>query len=179
MNRKNVMHRLMASAFAAGLIGSAAAAGPSETSSQPSAEFKKLDANRDGYLSRDEARKIRDFDKAFKEADDNRDGRLDADEFVKAQSVHERIRAGQYVDDSVITTKVKAALVKDPVVSALAVSVETRKGIVVLSGFVDNESQARRAAEVAAGVQGVVSVKSGLVVKSFLNPWISCGSSKL
>ena len=73
---------------------------------------------------------------------------------------------GELIDDSVITTKVKAALVKDPVVSALAVSVETRKGIVVLSGFVDNESQARRAAEVAAGVQGVVSVKSGLVVKS-------------
>ena len=74
--------------------------------------------------------------------------------------------AGQYIDDSVITAKIKAALLKDPAVSALSVSVETRKGTVVLSGFVESAIQLRRAAEIAAGVQGVVTVKNGLVVKS-------------
>jgi len=166
MNRKQSMYRVAAAALAAGLIGSASAATSSEPEGLASPDFKKYDVNRDGYVSREESRKIRDFDKAFKEADDNRDGKLDADEFVKAQAVHDRMRTGQYVDDSVITAKVKAALVKDPAVSALAVSVETRKGIVLLSGFVDSDSQARRAAEIAAGVQGVVSVKNGLTVKS-------------
>lgn len=162
MNRKPIHQALMA-ALAAGCIGAAAAA---QTDGQPSAEFKRLDANGDGYLSPEEARKIRGFDKAFREADDNRDGRLDASEFVKAQSVHERIRAGQYVDDSLLTAKVKAALLKDSVMSALAVSVETHKGIVLLSGFVDNETQVHRAAEIASGVEGVQDVKNSLTVKS-------------
>jgi len=166
MNRKLIAYQAAAIALTAGLIGAAAAASVSEPAEPPSAEFRKLDANRDGYLSRAETRRIRGFDKAFNEADDNRDRRLDADEFVKAQSIHERIRAGQYVDDSVITARVKAALVKDRALSALAVSVETHKGTVLLSGFVDSESQARRAAELAAGVQGVVDVKNALTVKS-------------
>jgi hyperosmotically inducible protein len=46
------------------------------------------------------------------------------------------------------------------------VSVQTHKGIVLLSGFVRNGSQARRAAEIAAGVQGVVTVKNALAIKS-------------
>lgn len=160
------MYRVLALAVTAGLIASAAAADAPEMGDTVSPEFRKLDANRDGYLSREEARKVRGFDKALGEADDNRDGRLDADEFVKAQAVHDRIRAGQFVDDSVITTKVKAALLRDRTLSVLAVSVETYKGTVLLSGFVDSEDQARRAAEIAASVQGVVDVKSTLTVKS-------------
>ena len=165
MNRKAITHRT-AAALAAALIGTAGAAQAADTKQPVSPEFKKLDVNRDGYLSRDEARKIRDFDQAFTEADDNRDGKLDAAEFTKAQSIHDRLAAGRYIDDSVITAKVKAALLKDPAVSALAVSVETRKGTVVLSGFVDSDSQLQRATEIAAGVQGVVTVKNALVVKS-------------
>ena len=107
-----------------------------------------------------------DDDKAFTEADDIKDGRLDANEFVKAQSVHDRIRAGQYIDDSVITARVKAALIRDASVNSLSVSVETHKGIVLLSGFVDSETQARRAAEIAAAVEGVINVKSNLTVRS-------------
>ena len=85
---------------------------------------------------------------------------------MKAQSVYDRMRAGTFVSDRVITAKVKAALVKDKGVSALAVKVDTNNGTVLLSGFVNNEQQARRAHEIAASVAGVKSVKSNLVVKS-------------
>ena len=166
MKRNHSMQSRIAAALAAALIGAAGAAQAAETDGRTDAEFGKLDTNRDGFLSREEARKIRGFDKAFTEADDNRDGKLDAAEFTKAQAIHERMAAGQYIDDSVITAKIKAALLKDPAVSALSVSVETRKGTVVLSGFVESAIQLRRAAEIAAGVQGVVTVKNGLVVKS-------------
>ena len=133
---------------------------------QPSPEFRQLDANHDGYISSAEAKKKRDFDKALREADDNHDGRLDAAEFVKAESVYSRIRAGQYVDDSVITAKVKAALLKDEQLAALGVTVETYKGTVLLSGFVSNERQVHRAAEIASGVRGVTAVRNSLIVKS-------------
>jgi hyperosmotically inducible protein len=85
---------------------------------------------------------------------------------VKAQAIYDRVRAKAYVDDSVIIARVKAAFVKDKEVSALAVSVKTDKGTVLLSGFVNNEQQARRAQEIAASIAGVKSVKSNLVVKS-------------
>jgi hyperosmotically inducible periplasmic protein len=166
MNRKQLMQRTAAAALAAALIGAAGAVPAAETGDQVNPEFKKLDTNRDGYIGREEARKIRGFDKAFSEADDNRDGKLDAAEFTKAQSIRDRLAAGQYVEDSVITAKIKAALLKDPVVSALAVSVETRQGTVLLSGFVDSENQQRRAQEIAASVHGVITVKNGLEVKS-------------
>lgn len=131
----------------------------------PHPDFVRLDVNRDNYLSRDEARKLKGFDTAFNEADANRDGRLDAEEFTKAQSVHERQRAAQFLDDTVITAKVKAALVKDLRLKGLDVSVETHKGVVLLSGFVDDSAQAQRAAEVAAGIAGVNAVRNSLVVK--------------
>jgi hyperosmotically inducible protein len=158
-------------AMAAALIGvagtaAAASAAGAEKGMPAYPEFGTLDTNRDGFLSRDETRKITGFDKAFKDADANRDGKLDAAEYAKAQAIHDRVRAGQYVDDSVITAKVKAALLKDPVVSGFAVSVETHKGVVLLSGFVQNDKQAQRAAQIASAVQGVVTVKNALAIKS-------------
>ena len=153
------------SLFAAlAMLSGAHAARGGATVSSP--DFKRMDTNHDGYISLNEARKHGDFDKALKEADDNHDGRLDAAEFVKAESVYSRMRAGQYIDDSLITAKVKAALLKDEHVSGLNVSVETYKGTVLLSGFVSNRRQAQRAAEIASGVRGVIAVKNDLVVKS-------------
>lgn len=144
-------------------------AGASPVQAEPSAqsaEFSKLDTNRDGYISRDEARAVKNFGTSFVEADGNRDGRLDPDEFVKAQSIHERTEAGQYLSDSVLTAKVKTALLKDLQLEGFAISVETYEGTVQLSGFVDSKEQVARAAEIAASVQGVTSVKNSLLVKS-------------
>lgn len=72
---------------------------------------------------------------------------------------------GEFVDDATITTKVKAAFVKDEVVKALDVNVETFKGIVQLSGFVDTAEQKYRAAELARRVRGVQDVKNNITVK--------------
>lgn len=72
---------------------------------------------------------------------------------------------GQYLDDSVITTKVKAAIFEDPSLKSLEIEVETYKGIVQLSGFVDSAASVKKAGEVAGKVSGVVSVKNDLIVK--------------
>src|SRR4051812_4285281 len=74
-----------------------------------------------------------------------------------------RESTGEYVDDSTITAKVKAALVKDPVVKALDVKVETFKGSVQLSGFVNSEAEKTQAGSVAAAVSGVTGVRNDLV----------------
>ncbi|WP_394753294.1 BON domain-containing protein [Crenothrix sp.] len=80
-------------------------------------------------------------------------------------STHKREATGEYVDDSVITTKVKAELVRDPNVSAAEVNVETFKGEVQLSGFVSSRADMDRAIEIARGVTGVVSVKNKMNLK--------------
>ena len=72
---------------------------------------------------------------------------------------------GQYVDDTVITAKVKSALLGDELVKSFAVSVETAKGVVQLSGFVDTALQKAAAGSDAAGVLGVRSVRNDLIVK--------------
>lgn len=77
-----------------------------------------------------------------------------------------RESTGEYVDDAAITAKVKAALVKDPIVKALDVKVETFKGTVQLSGFVDNGEQKARAEQLASATSGVVGVRNNITLKS-------------
>jgi osmotically-inducible protein OsmY len=72
---------------------------------------------------------------------------------------------GEYVTDSWITTKVKAALVDDPAVKATEVNVETFKGQVQLSGFVSSQTAMNEAVRVARGIKGVTSVKNDMRVK--------------
>lgn len=72
---------------------------------------------------------------------------------------------GEYVTDSWITTKVKAALVEDPLVKATEVNVETFKGVVQLSGFVSSDAAIRQAVRVTSGIQGVTSVRNDMRVK--------------
>lgn len=72
---------------------------------------------------------------------------------------------GEYIDDSLITTKVKAALAADPNVKATEVNVETFKGMVQLSGFVSSRESIQKAIDVARGVSGVRGVKNDMVVK--------------
>ena len=76
---------------------------------------------------------------------------------------------GEYIDDAAISTKVKTALIKDPVVKATDVKVETFKGTVQLSGFVDTAEQKARAEQIAAGVRGVTSVRNNIALKASAN----------
>jgi osmotically-inducible protein OsmY len=73
---------------------------------------------------------------------------------------------GEYIDDAVITTKVKSALLKHEEVSGLDVGVETFKGRVQLSGFVETQREKTKAEELARGVAGVKSVSNNLIVKA-------------
>ena len=72
---------------------------------------------------------------------------------------------GEYVDDSVITAKVKAAILEDPMTKVLEIKVKTFKGEVQLSGFVSSRAAANRAIELARGVKGVTSVKDDMQIK--------------
>lgn len=73
---------------------------------------------------------------------------------------------GAYIDDSVITAKVKAALVEDKQVSAMKIKVQTRNGVVTLKGSVPSAEAGQHALQLAAGVEGVKDVKSDLTVKA-------------
>jgi len=75
-------------------------------------------------------------------------------------------KAGRVVDDSVITAKVKEALIQDPVTKAHEISVETFHGTVQLSGFVDSAQSKTRAGQLAQNVAGVKDVKNSLQLQS-------------
>ena len=85
--------------------------------------------------------------------------------FMACDSTSKQESTGEYVDDSVITTKVKALLAEDDFLKSFQISVETYKGSVQLSGFVDSQKAVDKAGEIARGVKGVKSVKNNLNVK--------------
>jgi hyperosmotically inducible protein len=72
---------------------------------------------------------------------------------------------GEYLDDSVITGKVKTAIFRDATLKSAEINVETFKGVVQLSGFVNSAADIRKAMAVARGIHGVVSVKNAMRVK--------------
>ncbi|HYM47590.1 MAG TPA: BON domain-containing protein [Burkholderiaceae bacterium] len=72
---------------------------------------------------------------------------------------------GDVVDDSTITTRVKARFAEDKTVAATRISVETLKGVVQLSGFAVSEAERQRAAQIAAAVPGVKQVQNAIAVK--------------
>lgn len=73
---------------------------------------------------------------------------------------------GTQIDDSTITTKVKSALLADPDVKSFDIKVETNKGVVQLSGFVDSQAQIDRGVSIAKGVEGVKSVENKVTAKA-------------
>jgi osmotically-inducible protein OsmY len=85
--------------------------------------------------------------------------------FVACASTPKQESTGEYVDDSVITTKVKSLLAADDFLKSFQVSVETFKGTVQLSGFVGSQQAVDKAGEITRSVKGVTSVKNDLVVK--------------
>ena len=73
---------------------------------------------------------------------------------------------GEYIDDTVITTKVKAAILNEPTLKSAEINVETFKGVVQLSGFVNSQADIATAASVARGIKGVTSVKNDMRLKA-------------
>lgn len=155
-------------ALGIGLLACTSAFGedePVKMNANIEAAFKKYDANRDGYLSKQEVKQRRDLLRIFADADVDHDGKLDLNEYAAAESALHRTKAERFAEDGIITAKVQAALLKDPDIKSLDVSVETYRGHVLLSGFVEDEDQVRKVARIASGVRGVVSVKNALIVK--------------
>ncbi len=85
--------------------------------------------------------------------------------FVGCASTSKREGTGEYVDDTVITTKVKAAILDTPSLKTNEINVETFKGVVQLSGFVNSKEDINQATEVARKVKGVTSVKNDMRLK--------------
>ncbi len=85
--------------------------------------------------------------------------------FMACASTPQQSSTGEVVDDSVITTKIKTQLASDEFLKSFQISVETRKGIVELSGFVDSQKAKDKAGQIARGVEGVKSVQNALIVK--------------
>ncbi len=85
--------------------------------------------------------------------------------FLGCASTAKQESTGQYIDNSVITSKVKAAIFDESSLKTMQIKVESYKGEVQLSGFVDSAASVQKAGEVARSVEGVVAVKNDLVVK--------------
>jgi hyperosmotically inducible periplasmic protein len=73
---------------------------------------------------------------------------------------------GSYIDDVTLTTRVKAKFAEDKAVSAMAINVETLKGVVQLSGFAKNAEERARAEQLARQTSGVNSVRNDIIVRS-------------
>lgn len=77
----------------------------------------------------------------------------------------DQVSTGQYIDDRAITAKVKTKLIDDPTTKARNINVDTYRGTVQLSGFVESQREKDRAGEIARSVNGVTGVKNDLVIR--------------
>ncbi len=84
---------------------------------------------------------------------------------VGCASTKKQEGTGEYLDDTVLTTKVKAAIFNDDALKSAEINVETFKGVVQLSGFVSSRTAANKAIELARSIKGVHSVKDDMRVK--------------
>jgi hyperosmotically inducible protein len=127
--------------------------------------FKHADSNGDAMVSLEEFVAKGGHVQAFREGDANGDNSLTSDEYIKASANNDRIKAGKFVDDALITAKVKALLLKEDGVKGMDVNVETHKGMVQLAGWVNSAAQITRAEKIALGVEGVKGVRNDLQIK--------------
>ena len=149
----------MKSILAASLIFSSVTA--AAQSPGPSADFLKLDRNRDGYISRIEAIADPEIAKRFASFDLNNDARLSPSEFALArEDIAKRAMA-----DQVITARVKAALLAERGIPSSSIAVDTYDGRVQLSGYAPAPELVSRAGRVTAAVYGVRTVHNGISVK--------------
>jgi osmotically-inducible protein OsmY len=84
---------------------------------------------------------------------------------VGCASTQKRASTGQYIDDTVITTKVKASILNEPGLKMFQINVKSNLGVVQLSGFVDSAKSVEKAGDVAAHIEGVKEVRNDLNVK--------------
>ena len=159
------MMAMVLAASAASLVATANAQPNDKIDRVQQDKFRSLDANRDGFLEKSEVSRIRGYAAAFDKADANRDGKLGLEEFAEAEAIHDRQQVAAYVSDATLTAKVKTALLREPDLKAMDVGVETDKGRVQLSGWVENEAQRKKALQVASRVEGVKEVKDGMSIK--------------
>jgi osmotically-inducible protein OsmY len=85
--------------------------------------------------------------------------------FAGCAATQTRESTGQFLDDSVVTAKVKAAIIAEPSLKLLEINIATYKGLVQLSGFVDTAAASRKAGEIAGTIEGVRGVRNDLIVK--------------
>jgi osmotically-inducible protein OsmY len=127
----------------------------------PRSDFVALDRNRDGYISKVEALANQEVQKRFASFDMDKDGRLSESEYALAMEDNEK----RIVRDSLITARVKAALLAEKGIPSLSIAVETYEGRVQLSGFVKVPDMASRAGRVTASVSGVRTVHNNITVR--------------
>jgi osmotically-inducible protein OsmY len=123
-------------------------------------DFKLLDRNGDGMISRVEALANREIHKRFGEFDADKDGLLTEQEYVLAMEDNEK----RVLQDAAITARVKAALLAERGIPSLAISVDTYEGRVHLKGFVGAPELASKAGRVTASVSGVRTVDNRIAV---------------
>jgi hyperosmotically inducible periplasmic protein len=140
--------------------GCALAQPPSDTPAV-NADFYALDRNRDGYITRLEAAGDREIAKRFAAFDLDNDGRLSESEFVLAKEDNDK----RAMRDTVLTARIKAALLAERGIPSMSISVETYEGRVQLSGFVNSPEIVSRAGRVTATVNGVRTVHNNITVK--------------
>lgn len=128
----------------------------------PGPDYVKYDHNADGAISLDEYVAHEKTAQAFKDADADKNGHLDADEFIKARAIDDRVKLGEIIDDAWITTKVKAMLLKDSGLAGLKVEVDTKDGVVTLSGQAESGKQIDQAVRIASAIKGVKEVHNAL-----------------
>lgn len=167
-NNTHFKSTLLAIALAAGTASTLAFAVDNPTEANKNAyvtSFKALDTDNSETLTESEVQKEKIFDKNFATADENNNGSLSEEEYSNYKSQVEQKNVKRVASDSLITSKVKANLLKEEGLKSLQVSVKTHQSVVLLSGFVETEAQIYHAAKIAAETEGVTSVKNSLVLK--------------
>ncbi len=128
--------------------------------------FKALDTNANESLSRAEAANDKLFTKKhFAKADVDKNGALNQEEYANYKSAAQKKVVKRVASDTTITAKAKAELLAEKDLKSLQISVDTYKGDVILSGFVDDELSRVKAETIVSKIQGVKSVKNSLVVR--------------
>jgi hypothetical protein len=143
-----------------GLSAGASAQDPAQATA-PRPDFVALDRNRDGFISKVEALGNSEVHKRLGAFDRDRDGRLSEAEHAAAMEDNQK----RILADSIITARVKAALLAEKGIPSLSISVETYEGSVQLSGFVKAPELVSRAGRVTAGVSGVRTVHNNIGVR--------------